>query len=52
MWFHRMPHTELPNDFREKNRSVRVDIHSSPFNPKRAHLMYSDFIDELEYAVE
>jgi hypothetical protein len=29
MWFHLMPYTELPNDFREKNPSVWVDIHSS-----------------------
>ena len=29
-----------------------VDIHSSLFDPWRAHLMYNDFIDELEFAVE
>ena len=52
MWFHLMPYTELPNDFREKNPSVWVDIHSSLFDPKRAHLMYNDFMDELEYAAE
>ena len=50
MWFHLMPYTELPDDFREKNPSVWVDIHSSLFDPKRAHLMYNDFMDELEYA--
>jgi hypothetical protein len=27
-----------------------VDIHSSLFDPKRAHLMYNDFMDEIEYA--
>ncbi len=52
MWFHLMPYTELPDDFREKHRSVWVDIHSSLFDPKRAHLMYNDFMDELEYAAE
>jgi alkanesulfonate monooxygenase SsuD/methylene tetrahydromethanopterin reductase-like flavin-dependent oxidoreductase (luciferase family) len=52
MWFHLMPYTELPDDFREKNPSVWVDIHSSLFDPKRAHHMYNDFIDELEYAAE
>ena len=52
MWFHLMPYTELPDDFREKNPSVWVDIHSSLFDPKRAHLMYNDFMDELEYAAE
>ncbi len=52
MWFHLMPYTELPDDFRDKNPSVWVDIHSSLFNPKRAHHMYNDFMDELEYAAD
>jgi alkanesulfonate monooxygenase SsuD/methylene tetrahydromethanopterin reductase-like flavin-dependent oxidoreductase (luciferase family) len=52
MWFHLMPYTELPEDFREAHPSVWVDIHSSLFDPKRAHLMYNDFMDELEYAAE
>ena len=52
MWFHLMPYTELPEDFREKHPSVWVDIHSSLFDPKRAHLMYNDFMDELEYAAD
>src|SRR5215472_7119440 len=52
MWFHLMPYTELPDDFREKHPSVWVDIHSSLFEPKRAHLMYNDFMDELEFAAE
>ena len=50
MWFHLMPYTELPDDFREKHPSVWVDIHSSLFDPQRAHHMYNDFMDELEYA--
>ena len=52
LWFHLMPYTELPEDFREKHPSVWVDIHSSLFDPKRAHLMYNDFMDELEFAAE
>jgi alkanesulfonate monooxygenase SsuD/methylene tetrahydromethanopterin reductase-like flavin-dependent oxidoreductase (luciferase family) len=52
MWFHLMPYTELPEDFREKHPSVWVDIHSSLFDPRRAHLMYNDFMDELEFAAE
>ncbi len=52
MWFHLMPYTELPDDFREKHPSVWVDIHSSLFDPRRAHLMYNDFMDELEYAAD
>src|SRR6266550_3758050 len=52
MWFHLMPYTELPDDFREKYPSVWVDIHSSLFDPRRAHHMYNDFMDELEFAAE
>jgi alkanesulfonate monooxygenase SsuD/methylene tetrahydromethanopterin reductase-like flavin-dependent oxidoreductase (luciferase family) len=52
MWFHLMPYTELPAGFRDKHPSVWVDIHSSMFDPRRAHHMYNDFMDELEYAAE
>jgi alkanesulfonate monooxygenase SsuD/methylene tetrahydromethanopterin reductase-like flavin-dependent oxidoreductase (luciferase family) len=52
MWFHLMPYTELPDDFRDKNPSVWVDIHSSLFDPQRAHHMYNDFMDELEFAAK
>jgi alkanesulfonate monooxygenase SsuD/methylene tetrahydromethanopterin reductase-like flavin-dependent oxidoreductase (luciferase family) len=52
MWFHLMPYTELPEGFNQKHPSVWVDIHSSLFDPKRAHHMYNDFMDELEYAAE
>ena len=52
MWFHLMPYTELPEDFNKKHPSVWVDIHSSLFDPRRAHHMYNDFMDELEYAAE
>jgi alkanesulfonate monooxygenase SsuD/methylene tetrahydromethanopterin reductase-like flavin-dependent oxidoreductase (luciferase family) len=52
MWFHLMPYTELPDDFKQKHPSIWVDIHSSLFDPKRAHRMYNDFMDELEYAAD
>lgn len=52
MWFHLMPYTELPDDFREKHNSVWVDIPSELFDPQRAHLMYNDFMDELEFAAD
>jgi alkanesulfonate monooxygenase SsuD/methylene tetrahydromethanopterin reductase-like flavin-dependent oxidoreductase (luciferase family) len=52
MWFHLMPYTELPDDFRDKHASVWVDIDSSLFDPNRAHQMYNDFMDELEYAAD
>jgi alkanesulfonate monooxygenase SsuD/methylene tetrahydromethanopterin reductase-like flavin-dependent oxidoreductase (luciferase family) len=50
LWFHLMPYTELPDDFRDRHPSVWVDIHSSLFDPTRAHRMYNDFMDELEHA--
>lgn len=52
MYFQLMPYTELPDDFREKHPSVWVDIHSSLFDPRRAHHMYNDFMDEMEFAAD
>ena len=52
LWFHLMPYTELPDDFREKHHSVWVDIPSELFDPERAHEMYNEFMDELEFASE
>ncbi|MDH3739799.1 MAG: LLM class flavin-dependent oxidoreductase [Alphaproteobacteria bacterium] len=51
-WFHLMPYTELPEDFRDNHESVWVDIDSTLFDPERAHHMYNDFLDEMEYAAE
>jgi alkanesulfonate monooxygenase SsuD/methylene tetrahydromethanopterin reductase-like flavin-dependent oxidoreductase (luciferase family) len=51
-WFHLMPYTELPNDFREKHNSVWVDIDRKLFDPATAHTLYNEFMDELEYAAE
>jgi alkanesulfonate monooxygenase SsuD/methylene tetrahydromethanopterin reductase-like flavin-dependent oxidoreductase (luciferase family) len=52
LWFHLMPYTELPDDFKQRLPSVWVDIHSSLFDPKRAHHMYNDFMDEMEFAAD
>jgi len=49
-WFHLMPYTKLPDDFREKYPSVWVDIPRSLFDPALANQMYNDFMDELEFA--
>jgi alkanesulfonate monooxygenase SsuD/methylene tetrahydromethanopterin reductase-like flavin-dependent oxidoreductase (luciferase family) len=51
-WFHLMPYTDLPDDFRQKHKSVWVDIDSRLFDPRRGHRMYNDFLDELEFAAE
>ena len=47
-----MPYTDLPDDFRDNHPSVWVDVHSSLFDPRKAHGMYNDFMDELEYAAD
>ena len=51
-WFNLMPWPDLPDDFREKNRSVWVDIPSRYFDPERAHTVYNDHLDCLEYAAQ
>jgi len=52
LWFHLMPYTELPEDFRDQHNSIWVDIDSRLFDPRRAHSMYNEFMDELEHAAE
>ena len=52
LWVHLMPYTELPDGFRERNPSVRVDIHSRLFDPERTHHMYNHFMDEMEFAAD
>jgi alkanesulfonate monooxygenase SsuD/methylene tetrahydromethanopterin reductase-like flavin-dependent oxidoreductase (luciferase family) len=49
-WFNLMPWPHLPADFREKNRSVWVDIDPSLFDPVRSHQVYNNYLDLLEYA--
>jgi alkanesulfonate monooxygenase SsuD/methylene tetrahydromethanopterin reductase-like flavin-dependent oxidoreductase (luciferase family) len=49
-WFNLMPWPDLPDDFREKNRSVWVDIDQNLFDPERAHTVYNTYMDLLEYA--
>ena len=52
LFFHLMPYTDLPDDFTETNDSVWVDIDFGLFDAAKAHMMYNDFMDELEYAGE
>lgn len=49
-FFHLMPYPDLPADFREKNRSVWVDVPSRLFDPAVGHRAYNDYLDELEFA--
>lgn len=48
--FHLHPYRDLPPDFDENYRSVWVDVPSHLFDPVKAHQMYNDTLDELEYA--
>jgi alkanesulfonate monooxygenase SsuD/methylene tetrahydromethanopterin reductase-like flavin-dependent oxidoreductase (luciferase family) len=47
-----MPYTDLPEDFAERHPSVWVDIDPKLFDPRRAHEIYNEFMDELEFASE
>jgi alkanesulfonate monooxygenase SsuD/methylene tetrahydromethanopterin reductase-like flavin-dependent oxidoreductase (luciferase family) len=49
-WFNLMPWPYLPADFRQKHRSVWVDIDSKLFDPEKSHALYNTYIDLLEYA--
>jgi alkanesulfonate monooxygenase SsuD/methylene tetrahydromethanopterin reductase-like flavin-dependent oxidoreductase (luciferase family) len=52
-WFHLMPYPALPEDFRERYRSVWVDPPVRElFDPDIGHRAYNDYLDELEYADE
>ena len=49
-WFNLMPWPHLPDDFREENRSVWVDIPQSLYDPKVGNRVYHEYMDQLEYA--
>ncbi len=51
-WFNLMPWPHLPDDFREKHRSVWVDIPSSLYDPEKGNAVYHQYLDQLEYAEE
>ncbi len=49
-FFHLMPWRDLPDDFREKHRSVWVDIDRRLYDPVKGHALYHEYMDMLEYA--
>jgi len=49
-WFHLMPYRFLPEDFKEKYRSVWVDIPRNLYDAKLGHWLYNDYLDQLEFA--
>ena len=51
-FFHLMPYPYLPDDFREKVRSVWVDVPIDYYDPVKGHAVYHNYLDELMYADE
>jgi alkanesulfonate monooxygenase SsuD/methylene tetrahydromethanopterin reductase-like flavin-dependent oxidoreductase (luciferase family) len=49
-WFNLMPWRYMPEDFRQKNRSVWVDIDQRLWDPVKGHALYNEYMDLLEYA--
>jgi alkanesulfonate monooxygenase SsuD/methylene tetrahydromethanopterin reductase-like flavin-dependent oxidoreductase (luciferase family) len=49
-WFHLMPYPDFPADFKQKHNSVWVDVDPKLFDPVRAHEIYNEYMDELEFA--
>jgi alkanesulfonate monooxygenase SsuD/methylene tetrahydromethanopterin reductase-like flavin-dependent oxidoreductase (luciferase family) len=49
-FFNLLPWPHLPADFRQKYRSVWVDIPSSLYDPVKGHVVYHTYLDQLEYA--
>jgi alkanesulfonate monooxygenase SsuD/methylene tetrahydromethanopterin reductase-like flavin-dependent oxidoreductase (luciferase family) len=49
-WFNLMPWPHLPADFRQRHRSVWVDIPSRLYDPVKGHEVYHTYLDQLEYA--
>ncbi|MGZ3409592.1 MAG: LLM class flavin-dependent oxidoreductase [Xanthobacteraceae bacterium] len=50
-WFHLMPYPYLPDDFKEKYKSVWVDPPAGElYDPVKGHQVYNDYLDHLEFA--
>src|ERR671930_582707 len=49
-WFHLMPYPYLPDDFKQKYRSVWVDVPSALYDPEKGHWLYHEYLDQLEFA--
>ena len=50
VWFNLMPWPHMPDDFREKHRSVWVDIDQALYDPVEGHRVYHEYMDQLEFA--
>ena len=51
-FFHLMPYADLDLSYQEKHNSAWVTLPNSYYDPKKGHLLYNRYLDELEYAAE
>ena len=51
-FFHLMPYADLDLDYDKKYNSAWVTLPNSYYDPKKGHLLYNRYLDELEYADE
>ena len=49
-FFNLMPWPHLPDGFREKHRSVWVDLPNAMYDPREGNRVYHEYMDQLEYA--
>ena len=49
---HLMPYADLDLSYTEKYNSAWVTLPNSYYDPKKGHLLYNRYLDELEYADE
>ena len=49
-FFHLMPYRDLPDDFRDTQHSVWVDIPSRLLDPQKTGELYNEYLDELVLA--
>jgi len=50
--FHLMPYADLDLDYYKKYNSAWVTLPNSYYDPKKGHILYNRYLDELEYAEE
>ena len=51
-WFNLMPWPHLPEDFRETNRSVWLDLDSRRYDPVEGRRVHNEYLDQLEFAAK
>jgi alkanesulfonate monooxygenase SsuD/methylene tetrahydromethanopterin reductase-like flavin-dependent oxidoreductase (luciferase family) len=49
-WFHLMLYPFLPDDFKQKYRSVWVDVPSTLYDLEKGHWLYNQYLDQLAFA--